>query len=247
MSDYLTRILERSRGLTPHLEPLIAPLHAAPEQLAVDNAESNENVQSNWSPNGPGATEPVVENDAAPRKNLAPASPAASFMADEHEAGRVSHAASEPQRSIDSIDDKASPANSTSEQRHDKSLSPIHHAEVSRSVESQQSRKHPAEAEEPRLVSIVPAREPAAPPNGDRRPAAVEPQINEVRVRRAAPLFSRAPSLSEQAPPAIHVTIGRVEVRAVSAPVPVTKPAPSAAPKKISLDEYLAQRQGRKS
>lgn len=40
--------------------------------------------------------------------------------------------------------------------------------------------------------------------------------------------------------PTIHVTIGRVEVRAVATPVPTTRP--HATRQAMSLDEYLLQR-----
>ena len=41
----------------------------------------------------------------------------------------------------------------------------------------------------------------------------------------------------------VHVTIGRIEITAVHAPQP-TKPPPSPAKKPVSLDEYLAKRNG---
>lgn len=41
----------------------------------------------------------------------------------------------------------------------------------------------------------------------------------------------------------VHVTIGRIEITAVHAPQP-TKPTPSPAKKPVSLDEYLAKRNG---
>jgi hypothetical protein len=52
------------------------------------------------------------------------------------------------------------------------------------------------------------------------------------------------PSLKEA--PAIHVTIGRVEVRAVTPPVAAPKPAPKSAPK-LSLEDYLKRRNGERS
>jgi hypothetical protein len=62
--------------------------------------------------------------------------------------------------------------------------------------------------------------------------------------RRGEDRSSRGPlSLSAQAPPpapTIHVTIGRVEVRATAPAVPASKPRP--APQTTSLDDYLRQR-----
>jgi hypothetical protein len=51
---------------------------------------------------------------------------------------------------------------------------------------------------------------------------------------------------SSNAPPTIHVTIGRVEVRAVLPPSTKPKVEPSAAPK-VSLEDYLKQRNGGRS
>lgn len=44
----------------------------------------------------------------------------------------------------------------------------------------------------------------------------------------------------------VHVTIGRIEITAVHVPPP-SKPAPTPAKKPMSLDEYLAKRNGRRS
>jgi hypothetical protein len=64
----------------------------------------------------------------------------------------------------------------------------------------------------------------------------------EVSAQPAPASWPEAPSLSETPPPAVHITIGRIEVRAS---LPAEKPAPAhpAAPK-LSLDEYLRQQGG---
>jgi hypothetical protein len=46
-------------------------------------------------------------------------------------------------------------------------------------------------------------------------------------------------------PPVIHVTVGRVEVRAVTLPLPAVEPQSPPAPK-LSLDEFLRQHNGRR-
>jgi len=51
---------------------------------------------------------------------------------------------------------------------------------------------------------------------------------------------------SPKEPPSIHVTIGRVEVRAVMPSVAAPKPAPPSGPK-LSLEDYLKQRNGGRS
>jgi hypothetical protein len=64
--------------------------------------------------------------------------------------------------------------------------------------------------------------------------------------RAAAPSSEPREQLAANQPPAIHVTIGRVEVRAVMAPGPPPKAATPPGPK-ISLEEYLKQRNGGRS
>jgi hypothetical protein len=82
-------------------------------------------------------------------------------------------------------------------------------------------------------------------PLPDRARIVVQPQV---ATRRPSPDSSRAviASASSNDAPAIHVTIGRVEVRAITAPGPPRSPAPPAAPK-ISLDDYLKRRNGARS
>lgn len=76
----------------------------------------------------------------------------------------------------------------------------------------------------------------------------------------ASPLDSIAAAMAERAagadprpaigrrgtdPPVVHVSIGRVEVRAITAPAPVReRPAAPSPPAAISLDEYLERRHG---
>jgi hypothetical protein len=71
------------------------------------------------------------------------------------------------------------------------------------------------------------------------------PSPNHIAVpprRRPVPLVVRQSAGSASSPP-IHVTIGRVEVRAVMPPVRVPKAAPPSAAK-LSLEGYLKQRNG---
>jgi hypothetical protein len=90
------------------------------------------------------------------------------------------------------------------------------------------------------------ATEPSLLPNGtttaSNRTAhpVVQPEIISPLKPPAFPLLpARPPSPNE--PPAIHVTIGRVEVRAIM-PQPATPKAASPATPKLSLKEYLRQR-----
>lgn len=68
---------------------------------------------------------------------------------------------------------------------------------------------------------------------------AVAPQITP----QPKPALSERPAREEPPPdsePSIHVTIGRIEVRAVPAEQPVRRPAPPA--ERMSLDDYLRRR-----
>jgi hypothetical protein len=49
MSNYLTRLVERSLGLAPRIEPLIAPLHAPPDQALTERAETSAAFESDRS------------------------------------------------------------------------------------------------------------------------------------------------------------------------------------------------------
>lgn len=64
-------------------------------------------------------------------------------------------------------------------------------------------------------------------------------------VARAAPAFSPSlPPAMAPPPPTIHVTIGRVEIRAVTTSAPTARTTLPATSPKISLDDYLKQRNG---
>jgi hypothetical protein len=72
------------------------------------------------------------------------------------------------------------------------------------------------------------------------RPLAPGSPQGSASARGARPETAPAP-----APPAIHVTIGRIEVRATPQRAPALAPAPRPAAPKLSLDEYLRSRRGR--
>jgi hypothetical protein len=70
----------------------------------------------------------------------------------------------------------------------------------------------------------------------------VQPEIISPLKPAATPAVSLLqPSPKE--PPAIHVTIGRVEVRAMM-PAAQVKPPPERSAPKMSLDDYLRSRNG---
>lgn len=92
--------------------------------------------------------------------------------------------------------------------------------------------------------SIAPAREPhvRVPPAPEANAASPsKPPVQTRPIERAPQIHARA----ADAPPAIHVTIGRVDVRAVMTAEAPAKPAPAAMQPSLSLDDYLKQREGR--
>jgi hypothetical protein len=66
-------------------------------------------------------------------------------------------------------------------------------------------------------------------------------RTQEIAARLAPHSPARSPEVQGPAPATIHVTIGRIEVRATPPPAPA-KPQPRPAPPVMSLDEYLRQR-----
>jgi len=73
-------------------------------------------------------------------------------------------------------------------------------------------------------------------------PPILVPQSPLVPRRGAAPRLEVPPPTSTS--PVVNVTIGRVEVRAVVAPPPARERRKPAAPKALSLEEYLDRRHG---
>lgn len=61
----------------------------------------------------------------------------------------------------------------------------------------------------------------------------------------AVPQAVQAPPPRPVEPPVIEISIGRVEVRAVSAPAPAAAPRQRSAAPMLSLDDYLKQKDGR--
>lgn len=98
------------------------------------------------------------------------------------------------------------------------------------------------------------AQVPSAAPSPGAIPQAIEdtPQRPSVRPRQSAesgstgpPDVDARPAARRQSPPApstVLVTVGRVEVRAVQSPAPPSRPV--AAPPAMTLDDYLATRDG---
>src|ERR1039458_263580 len=78
---------------------------------------------------------------------------------------------------------------------------------------------------------------------GDIKPLQSFQQPSERPAFQARRQNSFSPNEPRPSAPAIHVTIGRVEVRAIQSAAPKPKPA-KPAPPKLSLDDYLQKRDG---
>jgi hypothetical protein len=252
MSDYLTRLVERSLGVVPQIEPLIAPLHAPAGQSLSLATEPIARIAP-----AAGAESDVAQGDTAPvdAPNATTSTPAAIPSLETQTPRRERRSSELPARSDSEKyagsgeSKRLAPETQTPETLHPVSLS------LPPSKKSPENRT----TADPQPVIAVPAGAGVAAPNSPEpaRKAAkalpgpqrvvVQPQVTAPR--RSPPAF---PPLSRQQgrnePPAIHVTIGRVEVRAVMPPPTPPRPAapPPAAPK-LSLEEYLKQRNGARS
>ncbi len=72
-----------------------------------------------------------------------------------------------------------------------------------------------------------------------------EPVIQPVTIERIVPPAKNQPRASEPAEPAvIRVTIGRIEVRAITPPLPAAAPRKRPQGPALTLDDYLKQRNG---
>jgi hypothetical protein len=235
MSDYLSRLIERSLGAAPQIEPLIAPLHALPQQILSQET---------------GTIAPLPAKTESSERSTTPGN---------HANGKTSEAASsksESQRFRDShlsgspagfpIDTSVGPPDPGESRQASSPPAPgaFDPASVPLSppMLSQESTRVVAEPEIIERPGAAAATEGPHRLSEDQSRIVVQPEI----IGRHKPPKSSAvpaPHASANEPPAIHVTIGRVEVRAVMSPSTPPKVASRAAPK-LSLEDYLKQRNG---
>lgn len=214
MSDYLSRLVDRALGLAPQLEPLIAPIHA-PSSTPV--FEENGEIST---PDMPGIA-PKLPPDAGD-----PSPVQASARDATHPAPLRPLPASRP-TGVAPVNREPSSRTATGKG-----------ATLPASAERKPATTAETITESPR--SLVSPNEMAAAPHQPPR-VAIQPRIV------AAPVPVQPPVPASQRPPAapaVRVTIGRVEVRAVfppaPAPAPVRRERPE--PRGKSLEEYLSGR-----
>lgn len=264
MSDYLTWLVERSLGSAPQIEPLIAPLHAPLDELLDEPIESIAEASRPAKPAMQFADDDPVPGEATRRGNVEEVKEGAA-------ADEPARMEKEPhRRSTKPLELRTdSPIEARPDFLHREKPLPQapSHQSSSAPASPEPARASvplapsvPSREERPRLVaqSAIKKRLAAAdesrgspPPPGEiaRLPAGptgivVHPRIDPLRQTPASSSLS-AERPSSKEPPAIHVTIGRVEVRAVtSAPTPPKRAPASPATLRISLEEYLQQRNG---
>jgi len=230
MADFLTRLIERSRDLAtrePKVEPLIAPLYAVGPNTALP-ADAVDDVLN----------EDLTSRAAPASRRRTPASRSAEAPLEQQPAENIASAPLaqrlEPSVKVTpEIKPAQAPAGETPSARLDQTpgsepapqtimpkfpLSPANERAGLATTAADQSRR------------------------ADHEPLLVRPQA----VARAADSNARdAEVTNDNSAPVIRVTIGRIDVRAVAREAPPARRATAPAPK-LSLEEYLRSRSGRK-
>jgi len=234
MSDYLTRLIERSLGLAPQIEPLIAPIHAPSGQMLNETVETSAPFEST-----PLAKIEISEHDASP--GVAGIQPRQASTPTAVSPPTFPRAENEPRASSSRLPvPRPKLPTETNDSPHSTTSTPITVSRPTFQASRSKTLEKLSGSSKSRALSPT---SPAA--SNGRSQIVVKPEI----VRRMKPAPTPAISLlqpSPKEPPAIHVTIGRVEVRAVAPSVAAPKPAPQYAPK-LSLEDYLKRRNGERS
>jgi hypothetical protein len=244
MADLLTRLAQRALGVAPLVRPrvegLFAPAGPEPDpaerhSIADDAAplvQSREPEAAQPEPGPPRLQQKPEVRDHRPEAHAANASSPAADADPRPVRAPVASAAAES---------RSPGAQTAPPARQDRALEPPGPAAARRG----QSTEYEARTgEERRGDRLTPRRSPSvprpapAPPHG--RPEARDLQSetwkSEIRDRRPEIGMRRAAEVR----PVIHVTIGRVEVRAVQPQPAPLRPAPPGP--KLTLEEYLRQR-----
>jgi len=278
MSDYLTRLIERSLGLPPQIEPLIAPIHGPSSQMLSEPVETSAAFES-----GPGAKIETSLQDTPPENPPPRSSTSLPESRAEHRVERKddrpdpiqsrpkvppheTFSASRPQPL--EITGASAPAPTptlsswatsiVSKERNQIVVQPevvshVNPATAPTVSSSQSSPKEPLGVHVSRPAPPASRLETSLPTpsaklvktktvSKDKNQIVIQPDLSSPLKPPATPAVSLLqPSPKE--PPAIHVTIGRVEVRAMM-PAAQVKPPPERSAPKMSLDDYLRSRNG---
>jgi hypothetical protein len=210
MTDFLIRLIERSRGLSPEglrVEPLISPLYAAGSHTAPPDDELYEEMEKQ----SPSIVELETHSSISQRRDFASDIAGTAFVrGPKRNASVAAPSKRRRPRDIDALEIESARAPDDETQ-------------------SRPSDRNPGVEPLPRTIAV---------------PSLA--RANEIarltdQPRRAGETVKEGESVA----PIIRVTIGRIDVRAVAAPEPLRRESPAATPK-LSLEEYLRSRSGRK-
>jgi len=263
MADFLARLAERTLGLIPVAQPLLAPTfapgpalsgeiaHILYEETSSGDAESIGNAFSQETV--PSSTRPATPTSAGNAEMLSPGNIARPTNRDQF----ISPTIGETDRPADGVnrslvgdgrsEDKPNPENERERRAviHEvKGVTqsyrfPEGPAQSYREAEVPSQLRHPGERQSNSVAPAVPTR------STDRL---VEQRVANDDLTDTLPSAQRLPlpTREKSAPaPTIRVTIGRVEVRAILPPKEAATHAPPARPKpRLSLDDYLKQQNG---
>jgi hypothetical protein len=210
MSDFFTRLAERTLGAEPVARPDLVPLVAAVPQVESIPSLALGSVVSESEPAGKEIRSPIRDrrNHSFHAQRAAEPLPPRSAQSDEQEftAAMRTLAADEPM-----------------------------HPWKSESFEPRETRSTGGDVPQSAVAATK-----TSPPESARSFARREPVIASPAPQRLDASQSRASDSFASASPTIHVNIGRIEVRAVTAPARPS--APERRPARLSLDQYLRER-----
>lgn len=226
MTDFLTRLAQRSMGAAPLIAPRLPSLFAPPEELNIGIADPATVIGT--------VKDTTIAPAPAPSRATAPAAPP--------------HI--EPRASVYPLQDTVTPeaaieprAAKRSEPRVEPEPTPL----VQNIHANTPAAPQPAPAESPFAAPAEPRPEPR---DQDRR-AAPEPWLPLLPQRKTEPA-AVLPAMADDRPaaqaalpaPTVHITIGRVEVRAnIATPPVVPRPRATTTPA-LSLGDYLKRGAG---
>jgi hypothetical protein len=221
MGDFFSRLAEKTLGVAPLVKPDLAPVFAAPRSAAIFEAVA-------LPEEGTTMIESATTNAAQSRPNSNFGQP---LVKDSSPPVPTRLLGSRPASSHDGT---ASPDRSAVEIHDEFTVPPVAPS-----------------------ASLSAVREPApvvnrwSPGRTALESKAAEPttltKISERIFAEPAVKFKPAPQVSQTAAPAVQVTIGRVEVRAVLPSAPAPRVVERKAPARLTLEQYLrARNEGRR-
>jgi len=261
MTDFLSRLAERTLGLAPVVQPLVRPLSAPVFEP----------------PPGPVAAVEVPELAAAPlaparkpnplaRSRPLPEEPEAEQAGDGRHAEQQAPEAPPPEEVVvPGRESVAAPPGPAPARALPAASAPVERAAARRSSQTLEERParpvaeppprrapRPAHGLEPRLVQeTTEPRRPRSSPREHERPLVSAPAPDgpalvppRRRGRRSAEEAGEPGAAAPQEGP-VQVTIGRVEIRPPAPAPPAEAPRPRWSPPFLSLDDYLERSAGR--